>query len=235
MSEISATFSWPPLYTIKKHRLAKHVKLRAKDNLCVEITIPTRFNLKHIPAILEENKTWIIKHLAQSHVIRNDVLPHQIKLMAMNQTWNIYYEECQSSPEMIIKPNLEIVFVGKKLDIKIYKKNLILWVKRQAKKHLLAELTRLSKIMSMNFDTLTIRDQKSRWGSCSSTKSISLNYKLILLPAHLLQHVIIHELCHTVHLNHSEKFWNKVAEFDINWREHRRELRKADKYMPEWL
>ena len=123
---------------------------------------------------------------------------------------------------MIIRPTREIVFVGKKVDKQIYKKKLIAWIKNQSKKHLSVELATLSQQTNMNFDTLTIRDQKTRWGSCTSDKSISLNYKLIFLPQRLMQHVIIHELCHTLYLNHSDFFWNKVAEFDTDWHDTKR-------------
>lgn len=235
MTQLPVSIAWPPQYKIKKHRLAKHVKLRAKDDHCLEITIPTRFSLKHIPSILEENKAWIIKHLAAIKIKNNDILPHQIFLNALNETWNIYYDECQSSLEMIIRPTREIVFVGKKVDKQIYRKKLISWIKNQAKKRLSVELANLSQKMKLRYDTLTIRDQKTRWGSCTSDKSISLNYKLIFLPQRLMQHVIIHELCHTLHLNHSDEFWNKVAEFDADWRMHKRELRKADQYLPDWM
>src|SRR5205085_9394875 len=134
-----------------------------------------------------------------------------------------------------IKPNQEIVFVGKMLDKTIYRKKIIHWIKNQARQYLTQLLKTLSQQTHLYFDSVTIRDQKTRWGSCSSDKTISLNYKLIFLPEHLVRHVLIHELCHTIYLNHSDKFWHTVATFDANWREHRRELRKADQYMPVWV
>jgi len=227
--------TWPPVYTVKKHRLAKHVKLKAIDNHSLLITVPQRFSLKHIPGILEENKNWIIQHLAAIKVKQVDVLPHHIFLTALNETWKVYYDECQSSFEMIIRPTREIVFVGRKVDNQIYRKKLIAWIKTISKQYLSTALNALSQQTKIQYDSLTIRDQKTRWGSCSSDKSISLNYKLIFLPAVLVQHVMIHELCHTIHLNHSDAFWNKVRELDPDFRQHKRELRKADQYLPEWL
>ena len=205
---------WPPSYQIKKHRLAKASKLRAMEDHCLQITVPMRFNLKKIPGILEENKSWIISHLEKIKVKNNDVLPDHILFQAMNETWRVHYVPCQSKFEMIVRPAQEIVFVGKQRESEFYRKKLITWIKNHAGKYLLAALQNISQQTQMEFEKLIIRDQKTVWGSCTVNKSISLNYKLVFLPQHLLQHVIIHELCHTIYLNHSDKFWMKVAEFD---------------------
>ncbi len=77
----------------------------------------------------------------------------------------------------------------------------------------------------------TVRDQKTRWGSCSSTGTLSFNYRLMFAPPRVLDYVVIHELCHLTHMNHSREFWNLVAsvmpEYKIhrNWlKEHGQEL-----------
>lgn len=71
------------------------------------------------------------------------------------------------------------------------------------------------------YGRVTIREQKTRWGSCSSKKNLNFNWKLILAPEEALHYVVIHELCHLIHFNHSEKFWKEVEsrmpEYDI-WR-----------------
>lgn len=227
--------SWPPHYTIRKHRLAKHVKLRATHRDGLEITIPLRFNVKEIPNILEEHKTWITKHLSQFKVQPIKALPDSITLNAINETWKIFYIECPSKLEMILRPNNEIALVGKIQNHNSCKDKLITWIQNQAKAYLFFQLTALSLHTQLDFENFTIRDQKTRWGSCTSKKTISLNYKLIFLPHRLLQYVIIHELCHTKHLNHSRQFWNEVAMYDADWRIHRNELRYADQYIPDWI
>ena len=60
------------------------------------------------------------------------------------------------------------------------------------------------------YGRVTIREQKTRWGSCSSKKNLNFNWKLILAPKEALHYVVIHELCHLIHFNHSEKFWKEV-------------------------
>lgn len=231
MTEIS----WPPPYTLRKHRLAKHVKLRATHSEGLEITIPMRFNVKEIPTILEEHKIWITKQLAALNLQQNKALPDSIIFNATNETWKIFYVECHSKLAMISRPQNEIVLIGKIHNQNLCKSKIVLWIKEYAKTYLTSELTRLSLQTQLDFDNFIVRDQKTRWGSCTSKKSISLNYKLIFLPYRLLKHVIIHELCHTKHLNHSNQFWNEVALHDVDWRIHRNELRHANQYIPTWM
>lgn len=231
--------NWPPVYKIKKHRRAKYVKMRATKTNGLEITIPYRFSLKNIPSILEENKAWIIQQLQQIQALQNqytDALPEQIILHAMNETWKIIYMECNSKLEMIErKPYRELVFVGKIQDKILCKKKLIAWLKAMSRFHLTTQLKTISELIQLNFLNVTIRDQETVWGSCTIDKNISLNYKLLFLPTTLVNYVLIHELCHTKHLNHSERFWKLVEKFDPLWKEHRRELRQANQFIPHWL
>lgn len=82
-----------------------------------------------------------------------------------------------------------------------------------------------------DFGRITVREQKSRWGSCSAKNNLNFNWKLILAPKEALEYVVIHEMCHLIHFNHSEKFWqevsNRMPNYDI-WRKwlknHGREL-----------
>ncbi len=75
------------------------------------------------------------------------------------------------------------------------------------------------------FNRITIRNQKTRWGSCSSNKTLSFNYKLALLPKELSDYIIVHELCHLKEMNHSHKFWSLVAQKVPNHKALRRKLK----------
>lgn len=235
MSQITPDILWPPPYKIKKHRLAKHVKLRTSKPHGLEITVPYRFNLKDIPAILEENKTWVLKQIQLWQLKQQSALPDSIELLAIGEVWAIHTLACDAKLEIIQRPHHEMVLVGDIKNIPLAKKILITWLKGQAKTHLVAQLQHISEQIQLSYENVSVRDQRTLWGSCTVNKSISLNYKLMFLPPALVAHVMIHELCHTVYLNHSDKFWALVARHDVLWREHRRALRRADQYMPMWL
>lgn len=83
-----------------------------------------------------------------------------------------------------------------------------------------------SKIIGVSYNHVTIRNQKTRWGSCSSKGNINLNWKLILMPDEIQDYVIIHELCHLIEMNHSPRFWRHVHKFCNNYQNCRMWLRE---------
>jgi predicted metal-dependent hydrolase len=227
--------TWPPPYHVRRHRRARSVKLRAEQHKGLMITVPYRFSVRELPGILEENKDWIIKQLSRIHLQPSLVLPDSITFYSIQQTWKINYEPADHIFRMTTHAPNEIMLQGDQTDYQRCRKILLHWIKKQSKLHLTAELQRISQETQLHYNGLMIRGQKTVWGSCTSRKSISLNYKLFLLPAHLMRYVIIHELCHTKHLNHSTNFWSLVARFDPDYEQHRRELRQAERYIPAWI
>lgn len=90
-----------------------------------------------------------------------------------------------------------------------------------------AQLERLAQLHGFTYSLVKISKSRSRWGSCSSQGSINLSFYLLLLPEHLIEYVLLHELCHTVQMNHSLDFWTLLNRCTQNKaRELRRELRK---------
>lgn len=88
------------------------------------------------------------------------------------------------------------------------------FLKKEAKRLLPGRLTQLAQFHNFKFSSVKIQSAKTRWGSCSGAKDINLSMYLLLLPAHLIDYVLLHELCHTIEMNHSEHFWalmNKVT------------------------
>jgi len=79
-----------------------------------------------------------------------------------------------------------------------------------------------------------VRSQRSRWGSCSRRRAISLNQKLLFVPPPLVRYVFLHELCHTVHFDHSPAFWAFLAQREPRWKALDEELDMAWRYVPLW-
>ncbi len=96
----------------------------------------------------------------------------------------------------------------------------------EAEEFVQQRIRELNKVYGFSFKSITIRNQKSRWGSCSRQGNLSFNYRLLLLPPELADYVIVHELCHLQEMNHSKKFWALVGRAVASPKESRRELRR---------
>lgn len=96
----------------------------------------------------------------------------------------------------------------------------------QAYDLVLEKLKKFNEIYKFKYRKVTIRNQKTRWGSCSKNGNLSFNYKVIYLPYHLADYLVVHELCHLGELNHSKRFWALVAKTFPDYRKMQRELKK---------
>jgi predicted metal-dependent hydrolase len=94
-----------------------------------------------------------------------------------------------------------------------------------SKKLIEKEIINLSKQFVFSYKKISIRNQKSRFGSCSSSGALSFNWQIVLFPYEKFRHVICHEIAHLTHHNHSKSFWNLVAQYDPNWKANNRWLR----------
>jgi len=84
-----------------------------------------------------------------------------------------------------------------------------------------------NKIYGFNFNKIYIKNQKTRWGSCSRIGNLNFNYKIALLPEKLADYIIVHEICHLGEFNHSQRFWNLITRTTPNYKEIRKELKKS--------
>lgn len=98
--------------------------------------------------------------------------------------------------------------------------------KTEARRIITERVTEINKFYNFPFQKISIRNQSSRWGSCSSSGTLSFNYKIALLPRKYTDYIIAHELCHLKEMNHSKNFWRLVGQKIPNYKEIRRELKK---------
>lgn len=87
------------------------------------------------------------------------------------------------------------------------------------------KLEHFNQFYNFKYNKVTVRNQSTRWGSCSKSGNINFNYKLALLPESLVDYVVVHELCHLGEFNHSKNFWDLVARTVPDYKERRQELR----------
>jgi predicted metal-dependent hydrolase len=87
-------------------------------------------------------------------------------------------------------------------------------------------IERFNQIFCFTFNRINIKDQKTRWGSCSRRGNLNFNYKIVHLPERLADYIVVHELCHLKEFNHSQKFWNLVAKVMPDYLELRSELKR---------
>ncbi len=218
------------LYTLRYSPRARHVRLKITPGLGLEIIAPKRFNEKEIPSILEKHQAWITRTLAKMPAIaQQDELPHELNLGAISQNWTIQYIETEKKSIKINEENNQLLLLGNIHDKDLVKKALRKWLSYHAKPFLKDWLDKVSQEANLPYKKLSIRYTTSRWGSCSSKKTISLSARLLFLKPELVEHIMIHELCHTVHFNHSKRFWALFESLQGNYKDLKKEVRTLSK------
>lgn len=228
---------WMPNYCLRRSKKAKYVHFKMNPIKGLEIIIPHRFTLKYLPEVIDKHRSWIeqqedrrIQQFSSSELTTR---PAKLDFQAIGRSYHLYY--MPSNRNKIIESVDQLTIMHQSDLLSDIHLQLKLWVKAQAK-ILLADLFQALAIEhQFNYQKLTVREQKNRWGSCSSKGHIHLNYKLLFLPSPLCRHIMLHELCHLVHLNHSKQFWELLAKYDNNWQEHNKKTRKESFFIPIWL
>lgn len=106
------------------------------------------------------------------------------------------------------------------------KEAILVWYKNQAARKIGERVKYYNHKISKKPGKITIKEQQTRWGSCSSKGNLNFNWKTIMAPSPVLDYIVVHELCHLVHLNHSKDFWNLIASILPDYRERREWLKK---------
>jgi len=219
---------------------AKYAQLKVLYDGRVELVIPKDYNRKRIPQFISENQAWLSKTYAtyQQHKQENPERfankPNFIDLQACNEYWTVEYKQATKS-KMIESSNLFRQLRVEYSDENKIQEQLKRWLQKKAKSLLLPWFDEISKKINIDYNSVSIRGQKTRWGSCSSEANISLNRSLVFLPSSLTVYVFIHELCHTRHLNHSKSYWALVKKFDSNYKVHEKRLNEISTSIPIWV
>lgn len=229
-------------YQVRESDRAKYMSLRVTVERGLEVVVPRGFNRTLIATFLREKHEWVqsaLDKVAKARERRSvepvKSLPNEIQLPAVGRTWEVTYVPKRSRRISLIDDgNGHLEISGPVQDIEACDLVLQRWMHRQAFTVLIPWLRRLSDETGIAFARTAIRCQKSRWGSCSSSGTISLNQKLLFVEPDLVRYVLIHELCHMREMNHSRHFWKLVGQFCPEFRLARKRLKEAWYQMPRW-
>ena len=230
----------PTNYTIRVSHRARNVSLQMSVAGGLEVVVPKGWDQSLLPGILRRKRAWIeraAKRMDARRAVLEDqpALPDQISLPAIGQVWQVEYQATSSGRMRITqRADNRLVLSGSVGDVGLCQVALRKWLAHQAGQVLIPWLQEISQEEGLAFRKTTIRGQKTRWGSCSSRGTISLNYKLLFLPRPLVRYVLVHELCHARHMNHSRAFWALVRRKEPNCKELKAQLRGAWRLVPRW-
>ncbi len=207
----------------------------------VQVVVPKRVSEAVIKEFVLTNLEWIEKQQARQTARRESLLKkNPPKMFQPGELFRFYGVERQLVFEQTERAKLQFEIVESYLVAHLpvsmitlsaellrlsLKEGLAKFTEAEARRHLTERIQFWSEKMKLQVSGLSFRNQKTRWGSCSTAGHISLNWKLVFAPEAVIDYVVIHELAHLVHANHSVRFWNLVETFDPEARLHRRWLR----------
>jgi predicted metal-dependent hydrolase len=145
----------------------------------------------------------------------------RLQMSVPSSTPNLFIKRFLGLNRKTIREKLPVKDPGTQKARDYQKKQLM----KKAKEYLPYRLEYLAKLYGYKYEKCRLTHANTRWGSCSSTKTISLNIGLMKVPEPLRDYVITHELAHLNHMDHSPAFWAEVGEHDKNYKDHRRKLK----------
>jgi len=196
----------PVIVSFRRNGKAKRIILRlTRESTGVVVTLPKNVNSARALAFVEKSVPWISKHLKQRSP--RTVLGHGSIVPLRGIAHEVRAGAARRGLITVDSEACHIIVPG---DPRHLSRRLQDWLKAEAKADLTAASVRYGKAMEVSFRRVSIRDQKSRWGSCSASGDLSYNWRLILAPGHILDYVAAHEVAHRQHMNHGPKFWRLV-------------------------
>jgi predicted metal-dependent hydrolase len=211
--------------------------------LGLQVVVPRGYDLARIPALIERKQKWIERTQQrfaayQSKVASEPVekLPAQIVLAAINETWEVEYLATNARVVRLCQTGAQkLTLTGAIASELACRRVLRRWLCQKGSETLVPWLQKVSVETQLPFAKAAVRMQRTRWGSCSRRKTISLNAKLLFLRPELVRYLFIHELSHLVHMNHSVRYWNFVESKAPGYKVLDREMRTAMRLVPRWV
>lgn len=207
---------------IRTNPRARRLTLRLDTSGQPVVTVP-RFTPKWVVnQFLQAQKDWIAQHQAKLSQ-KKSIFVSETEVSIFGTPYQRENRPTSGASKVSISDNTVIVAVhtGKKpADV------LNTFLKNTASHYIVPRTHELAQKMGVDFTTITLRAQSTRWGSCSSRGSLNFNWKLVHFAPNIIDSVIVHELAHRKHLDHSKDFWQFVEKFDPDYRLHRGWLKR---------
>ncbi len=219
----------------RARRLAIKVYPRGK----VEVVVPKRTSAKDVEAFVREHREWIDKtrqDFLEQHPAEPFRLPAAIDLKGIGKTFDVRYRRRRNADNVRYRQlGSTLVLTGNTDNEDACVRALRRWLASVARDEFGQRLQALSSLTGLPFARIQVRAQKTCWGSHSSTGTISINYCLLFLEPELVRYLMLHELCHARHMNHSSRFWQLVGRFEPDYKALDKRLSSAWQQIPVWV
>ena len=206
-------------YRVRRSDRARRVRVTVDRGGVVEVVLPRRAPERAAEEAVRELRPWIDRRLAEvgrqqaAVLARGDTLPY------LGQTLELQAEPGRT--RVTRRADRLYVPLGAQRTSAIER-----WYRQRARVEIQPRLERACERAGLSYTRLSIRDQRTRWGSCSRSGAVSFNWRLLLAPEAVLDYVIWHEVCHLAVLDHSPRFWALVARYCPDHRQHAAWLRR---------
>jgi len=217
-----------------KSTKAKRINIRIKPDGVVRVAVPRGATVKEARRFVLIKKDWI-KRVSGKIIVRqkNAIISPDKSIKTHYHTFNFIRDDIDNVKTTINDGIVEIRF-PKNIDSnnerlqEIFRHLYIEVLRKEAKFYLPTRVYTLAEKHGFKYNDLRIKNLKSRWGSCSSMNNINLNVHIMKLPMHLIDHIILHELTHTVHKNHGPNFYKLLEKVCPNAKIYVKELKEYD-------
>ena len=230
-------------YIIRLDKRRKTIQLKLLPAALVEIATPGILTAAEIAQILTAKKTWLTKRINKLASLAgnpvNQVLAPGHKLLYKGEPRTLTFLPGGVKADVAVKPQELLITLPGTFpageETAMAAKILKTWLINEAGAQFLDKTRHWAAVIGVRPVRIAIKDQKTRWGSCSSLGNINYNWRIIMAPPIVADYLVIHELCHLLEPNHSAKFWNQVGRFMPNYKECRRWLTDNGKLLSRIL
>jgi predicted metal-dependent hydrolase len=199
----------------------------------VEIVVPVGVNAHTVRDFVQRFTPWIDRKVAamQSFAAPSDPVPATVEFALTQEKFAV---DWRREPKRGLKQTSDRIIVQAP-DERGARALLQRWLKRAAYERLAPRLLQLAGDLNYSVARVSIRCQRTRWGSCSTRGTVSLNCSLLFLTLEVVRYLFIHELAHTKHMNHSANFWRLVERIEPDYRRLDRDLLAGWRTVPAWV